>query len=282
MSIEHRALLRRILTPSGAVLAAAITLLAGCAGVPSAPAAESAQAATQAGSGSQAAQSSTDASSFAPSQQLSGPSAWFVDAKGDRVNGQDTAVTLPTGAPPSGRLFPRSDATQATLFVTIDGTVPTADNNWASFKPGETHRYISSLEAKTRTYRIVAMTDSGSAGPVSTCVVSWSDEQKPALEPPRFVAGGKELAPAAAVTLPTGGDKNRTGRLSLTCNYLGATLYITNDGSDPSPKNFWKSGICDGTYIYSANAFTATYKAIAVLRGSQSGVTEAKVSWMSQ
>lgn len=265
---------------TAAIFAALTTLIYACAGGPApakpAPTANSPGPAAQAGT-----EPKTAASASSPGTQPSGPAAYFVDAQGARVPA-DRTVNLPTGAPPAGRIFPRSDDASAVIYVTIDSTIPTETNNWAVFKTGETGRYISSLEAKSRTYRIVAGNTAKGTGPVSTYVVNWTDEDKPQLAAPRFEANGTQIAPGKDVTLPTGGDSNPAGRLAVTCNYLGATLYITNDGSEPSPKNFWKSDICDGTYIFASNAFTASYKVMAVLRSSQSPVTEVKVTWKAQ
>ncbi len=274
---------RRAAAP--AVLAAVIALVAACAGGPVSESASNAVAApattTQPAADSTPAAGSASAIESKTAVQPAGPTSYFVDAQGTRVPAEGT-VTLPTGAPPSGRIFPRSDDGAAVIYVTVDGTIPTEYNNWTVFKSAETGRYISSLEAKPRTYRIVAVDPAKGSGPVSTYLVNWTDEKNPKLDAPSFEANGNRIAPGGEVTLPTGGESNPAGRLSVTCNYLGATLYITNDGSQPSPKNFWKSEICDGTYIFASNGFTASYKAMAVLRGSQSQVTEVKVTWKAQ
>ncbi|WP_455383101.1 hypothetical protein [Salinispira pacifica] len=271
---------RRGAGAAAAALLVCAALLSGCAGGPASTGEAAAASSTKSSQQDASAAQPTGQTPEKPAAAPAGPAVYFVDGLGKRI-APDAAVSLPTGAPPVGRLYPRSDDAGAKIYVTVDGTIPTESNNWAAFTGGSSDRYISSLEAKNRTYRIAAVDGSKGSGPIGTYVVTWFDEEKPAIEPPRFVAGGTQLPAGASVTLPTGGETDPAGRLSVTCNYLGATLFITRDGSDPSPKNFWKSDVCDGTYIFSANAFTTSYKVMAVLRGTESGITSVTVTWKS-
>ena len=269
----------RRLTTLGSLVTVVVLLLVGCA----TQTGSSTSADAAASKSAQSAASSTPkvGGSAAVTTQPAPQQVYFADAQG-KPFANDSSISLPTGSPPGGRLYPHAQDPKATIYVTIDGTVPTADNHWALFKPGESGRFISSLDQKTRTYRIAAIDEGSSKGapaPVSTVIVNWKDEGNPVVNAPQFVVDGSNVAPGASISLPVGGDGNAKGRLSLTCNYLGATVYLTKDGTDPSPKNFWKSDICDGTYVFSADAFTATYKAMAVLRGSESPITTVTVTW---
>ena len=82
-----------------------------------------------------------------------------------------------------------------------------------------------------------------------------------------------------SVTIPTSNGGDPAGRLQVACDYTAATLYISRDGSEPTPDSFWKSQVSDGTYIYSPEETTAEYRVIAVWQGTSSPVASLSVEW---
>lgn len=290
--------MRRI--PALVAVAATVALIAAdCAGSPATKAGQtqstSATGQTTAGTSTPAAAAQSPASATSPEVTKVAPAAaspqfqaGFSGADGKAIaNGAE--VSLPTGAPPEGRIYPGSNESGATVYVTIDGTVPTDKNFWQAFKPGTGPDYISSMDAKTRLYRAVAY-KADQTSRVATLVVTWFDQQNPTLVAPGFAVPKtdspdgprQDVAAGGRISLPLNGDTTAEGRLYITCNYAGATIYITRDGSDPGPKNSWQSGICDGTYIYSLDPGETTYKVMATLRGSQSPVATLNVTWKAE
>ena len=203
--------------------------------------------------------------------------AGFVTADGSTYSNGDL-VTLTTGGSESGRLMPTSSNDDVVLYITRDGSIPSANNNWGGAIDPESPPEITRALEGTAVYRVVA----GLAGDYSepfTLNVVWRHEESPAVAAPRFLVDGSVVRGSAEI--PVSDGTASTGRLEITCDYLAATLYITRDGTDPSPDNYWKTQLCDGTYIYSPEETAAQYRVVAVWQGSQSTVASLDVTWVS-
>ncbi len=188
----------------------------------------------------------------------------------------ETIVTLPTGGPPAGRLVPTSSRDDVTLYVTRDGSVPSAANNWDGPIDPRAPRPISRPLEGVASYRIVAALDGGYSEPFTLTVI-WEHEDDPDVGAPVFTVNGREVS--GSVTIPVSGGDNPANRLEITCTYLSSMLYITRDGTQPSVDNFWRSQPCEGTYIWSPDPTSAEYRAITVWRGVGSPVASLDVEW---
>ncbi len=203
---------------------------------------------------------------------------WFAAADGTRFE-SGTQVTLPTGGPASGRLVPKSADPDVTLFVTRDGSVPTPENNWGGpIDPRDPFVITRSLEGPA-TYRLVAVSDGVIGEPVQLAV-NWRHEESPRLSTPAFTVGGRTVSGSIDIPVSDGSDVGT--RLAISCDYSIATLYITRDGSAPSEQNYWRSQICDGTFIWSPEPTAAEYRVTAVWQGARSPVAALNVEWVSR
>ncbi len=201
--------------------------------------------------------------------------ASFRSAAGTRFR-TETIVTLPTGGPPSGRLVPTSSRDDVTLYVTRDGSVPSAANNWdGPIDPREPRAISRPLEG-VASYRIVAEHDGEYSVPFTLTVI-WEHEEDPQVDGPVFSVNGREVSGSVSIPVSDGG--NPAARLEIVCTYVSSMLYITRDGTDPSVDNYWRSQPCDGTYIWSPDPSAAEYRALAVWRGVTSPVASLDVEW---
>ena len=203
---------------------------------------------------------------------------WFEAADGTRFE-SETLVTLPTGGPAAGRLVPKSADPDVTLYVTRDGSVPTPENNWGGpIDPRDPFVIARSLEGPA-TYRLAAAVD----GVISETIqlsVNWRHEESPRLSAPTFSVGERTVSGSRDIPVSDGTDF--ATRLAISCDYTGATLYITRDGSAPSEQSYWRSQICDGTFIWSPEPTAADYRAVAVWQGARSPVAALDVEWVSR
>ena len=204
--------------------------------------------------------------------------AGFATADGSTFeNGE--LVTLTTGGSDSGRLMPTSTNPDVVLYITRDGSVPSSQNNWGGpISPASPPEITRVLEG-TAVYRVIAELDGEYSAPVTLNVV-WRHEENPTVAAPRFAVDDRTVS--GSVELPTSDGSTAEGRLEIQCDYLAATLYITRDGSAPSPDNFWKTQLCDGTYIYSPDPTAAEYRVVAVWQGVSSPVASLDVTWVSE
>jgi hypothetical protein len=185
-------------------------------------------------------------------------------------------VTLPTGGPPSGTVVPTSRRTDVTLFLTRDGSVPSETNNWGGgFTPDRPLTITRQLEGVT-VYRLIAAAEGFTSDPL-TVTVSWKHEENVELPVPRFVVSGSPVI--GSVELPVSDGTVPSARLVVESEYSAATIYVTRDGSTPSPDNYWYSGIADGTYIWAPETTVGDYRAVAVWQGSTSPVAALRVEW---
>lgn len=205
----------------------------------------------------------------------SGPQAAFVGPGGEKL-ADGASITLPTGAPPDGRIYLWSSDADALGFVTRDGSIPTAENYWVGDIRVDGSRPISSTVETARIYRLMIVSGEEQS-PVTTVRVNWQHQESPRIDQPEFVVGDDPVR--GSVSLPVGGRDEPDGRLYIRSSYLGATIYVTNDGSDPSPENYWRTGLSDGFYVFATDEFATTYKAIAVLRDSTSPTASLSVEW---
>lgn len=212
----------------------------------------------------------------APAPEPSGPQAAFIDPDGDKLD-DGASVTLPTGAPPEGRIYLWSSDAEAVGFVTRDGSIPTTENYWVGGIQIDGSRPISSTVETARIYRFMVVSGEEQS-PVTTVRVNWQHQESPAIDEPEFVVGEDPVR--GSVTIPVGGRDTPEGRLYIRSSYLGATIYVTNDGSDPSPDNYWRTGLSDGFYVYATDEFETTYKAIAVFREYTSPTASLSVAWV--
>ncbi len=186
-------------------------------------------------------------------------------------------VDLPTGGPAEGQLIPSSSRSDVTLYVTRDGSVPSASNNWGGpIAPG-IQRVISRPLEGAATYRVAAELDGEYSDPF-TLVVIWTHEEGIELAAPEFRVAGSPVR--GSIELPVSDGEDESARLEIASDYGAATLYITRDGSDPSVDNFWRSQLADGTFIFSPGATAAEYRVIAIWQGSQSPVQSISVEWV--
>lgn len=186
-------------------------------------------------------------------------------------------ISLATGGGSAGRLIPVSTDDSVTLYVTRDGSVPTSSNNWGGPVDPANPPVISRQLEGSGVYKVVAELD-GDYSHVFTIYVSWSHEESPSLGAPIFMVDGREVSGSVEIPVSDGSDAQR--RLYISSNYTAATLFITRDGTDPTPGSFWKSQIADGTYVFSPEPTAAAYRAIAVWQGVQSDVAALDVTWI--
>ncbi len=191
----------------------------------------------------------------------------------------NTIVELPTGGPPSGRLVPVSSSDEATLYVTRDGSLPSADNNWGGPIDPEDPPEISRPLEGVASYRVVAEID-GRLSEAFTLTVDWQHEESPDMVEPTFFVGGREVS--GSVSIPVSDQTDPDAQLHISCRYASAMLYITRDGSEPSVDNNWEAGRCDGTYLWSPEPTAADYRVVAVWQGVQSPVASLRVEWVEQ
>ena len=202
--------------------------------------------------------------------------ATFVTRTGGTfTNGQ--IVDLPTGGPAAGQLIPTSTRSDVTLYITRDGSVPSASNNWGGpIAAGETRVISRPLEGAS-TYRAIAELDGEYSDPF-TLVVVWSHEEEIELAAPEFLVNGSAVSGSIRLQVSDGTDADN--RLEIASEYGAATLYITRDGTEPSVDNFWQSQLADGTYIFSPGATLAEYRVTAIWQGNQSPVQSLTVEWV--
>lgn len=189
----------------------------------------------------------------------------------------DTIVTLPTGGPPHGRLIPTSTLDDVTLYVTRDGSVPSATNNWGGPMDPRKPRPISRPLEGVASYRVVAELE-GAYSEAFTLTVIWQHETDPVVERPVLLVDGVPVT--GRVDIPVSSGDDTSARLVIACGYTSATLYITRDGSDPSADNHWRSQPCEGTYLWSPEPTFADYRVVAAWHGVRSPVAALEVEWI--
>ncbi|MFP4113126.1 MAG: hypothetical protein ACOC2Y_04790 [Spirochaetota bacterium] len=244
---------------------ALIALVAGCATQEDAPEATEAEETSEA----QPAQE-------APAELAQPGIAEFVAADGTTFE-SETIVTLPTGGPPAGRLVPTSSRDDVTLYVTRDGSVPSADNNWEGpIDPADPPAISRPLEG-VASYRVIAAQDDQYSDPFTLTVI-WEHQEDPDLARPTFVVAGREVS--GSVSIPVSNNDDPAAQLRISCDYAAADLYITRDGSEPSVDNYWKTQKCEGTYLWSPEPTTAEYRVVAVWQGVRSPVASLSVEWV--
>jgi hypothetical protein len=204
--------------------------------------------------------------------------AFFEAADGTRFE-TESIVTLPTGGPPSGRLLPSSSNPEVTLYVTRDGSVPSAENNWGGAIDPENPAPISRPLEGVASYRVVAELD-GSYSEPFTLTVRWRHEESPDLARPVFRVDGREVS--GSVTIPVSDGSDPASRLQIECRYDAATLYINRDGTDPTVDDAWESQLCDGTYLWAPEPTAAEYRVIAMWQGVASPVASLSVEWVEE
>lgn len=202
--------------------------------------------------------------------------ATFVTRAGSSFS-DGAVVELPTGGPPAGQLVPVSSRSDVTLYITRDGSVPSASNNWGgAIAPGRTFTISRPLEG-TATYRVIGQLDGEYSDPF-TVTVLWTHEESISLPAPVFRVNDSVVT--GSVEISVSNDDDESARLQITSEYAAAMLYITRDGSDPSVDNFWASQRADGTYLYSPEPTSAEYRVIAIWQGNQSPVQSLSVDWV--
>jgi hypothetical protein len=196
---------------------------------------------------------------------------------GDGATATDaSSITLSTGGSASGRLIPTSSDSSVTLYMTRDGSSPSATNNWGGpIDPVSPPLVTRQLEG-SGVYKIVAEQD-GQYSDVFTVYAVWQHEESPALSAPTFEVGGRSISGSVELSVSDGSDE--TLRLYIVCDYVAATLYISRDGTDPTPETFWKSQVADGTYLFSPEPTAAAYRVIAVWQDGVSPVASLDVAW---
>lgn len=202
--------------------------------------------------------------------------AAFETAAGTQLESL-SIVTLPTGGPPEGRLLPTSTNPDVTLYVTRDGSVPSAENNWGGPISPANPRPISRPLEGTTSYRVVAELDGEYSEPFTVTVV-WEHEESPDVAAPRFLLDGEEVRGSVEIPVSDGTDPAR--RLEISCGYDAATLYLTRDGSTPSVDSFWETQTCAGTVIWAPEPTRSRYRIIAVWQGVSSPVASLDVTWV--
>jgi len=202
--------------------------------------------------------------------------AGFTTGDGTAV-APTSSVTLTTGGAASGRLVPSSSSEEVSLYMTRDGSVPSATNNWGgAIDPASPPLVTRKLEG-SGVYKIVAEKD-GEYSETTTVYVSWQHEESPALDAPTFEVAGRQVR--GSVELPVSDGTNKSARLYIASEYVEAVLYISRDGSDPNQETFWKSQTADGTYLFSPDPTAAAYRVIAVWQESVSPVASLNVTWV--
>lgn len=208
---------------------------------------------------------------------LDGPRvAAFETAAGARLEPL-SIVTLPTGGPPEGRLLPTSTNPDATLYVTRDGSVPSAENNWGGPIDPANPRAISRPLEGTTSYRVVAELNGEYSEPFTVTIV-WEHEESPDVSAPVFLLDGEEVRGSVEIPVSDGTDRSR--RLEISCGYDAATLYLTRDGSTPTVDDYWETQTCAGTVIWAPEPTRSLYRVIAVWQGVSSPVASLDVRWV--
>jgi hypothetical protein len=202
--------------------------------------------------------------------------AYFTTGSGEEL-GSGSSVSLTTGGSETGRLVPASSNPEVTLYMTRDGSVPSAENNWAGEIDPAAPPLVTRRTEGTGTYKLVAELN-GAYSDVTTVYVTWTHESDPVLAAPVFEVDGREVS--GSVEIPVSDGSTADGRLYIRSSYISATLYINRDGTDPTPDAFWRSQTADGTYLYSPEPTQASYRVIAVWQGASSPVAKLDVTWV--
>ena len=187
------------------------------------------------------------------------------------------SITLATGGAESGRLIPASSDSSVTLYVTRDGSVPSAANNWGGAMDAADPSLITRQLEGTGIYKLVAELD-GSYSEVFTVHVTWQHEENPVLEAPGFEVAGRPVNGSVELSVSDGSDKDL--RLYIVSDYGAATLYISRDGTEPGPETFWRSQVADGTYLFSPEPTAAAYRVVAIWQDAVSPVASLDVVWV--
>jgi len=187
------------------------------------------------------------------------------------------SISLATGGADTGRLIPASSDPSVTLYLTRDGSVPSVANNWGGPVDPANPPLITRQLQGTGTYRVVAEKD-GIYSEVVMVFVTWQHEESPAVVLPTFEVAGRSVSGSLELGVSDGSDEDL--RLYIGSNYVAATLYISRDGSDPTPEKYWQSQIADGTYLFSAEPTAASYRVIAVWQSVVSPVAALDVAWV--
>lgn len=188
-----------------------------------------------------------------------------------------TSITLATGGAASGQLIPGSSDASVTLYLTRDGSRPSAENNWGGPVDPSDPMIITRQSEGSGTYKVVAERDGMYSG-VTTVYVTWRHEENPPLDAPVFKVGGRPVSGTVEIPVSDGSDEDR--RLAIISNYRAATLYISRDGTDPTPDRYWQSQVADGTYLFSSEPTAAAYRVIAVWQDVVSPVASLDVIWV--
>lgn len=189
----------------------------------------------------------------------------------------DSTITLFTGGAESGRLVPTASDPSFTIYMTRDGSVPSAENNWGGAIDPEAPPLVTRALEGIAKYKVVAELD-GEYSDVVTINVDWQHEESPSLDAPSFELDGRDVS--GSVEIPVSDGTSEEGRLYIRSNYIAATLYISRDGSEPTPESFWKSQRADGTYLFSPQPTAAAYRVIAVWQDAVSPVASLDVTWV--
>lgn len=102
--------------------------------------------------------------------ELAAP-AFLIDG---RTVGGSVTIPVSDGSDPARRLEVRCDYAAATLYITRDGSEPSADNFWQTQTCDGT--YIWAPEPTVADYRVVAVWQ-GARSPVASLAVSWEAEE---------------------------------------------------------------------------------------------------------
>jgi hypothetical protein len=255
-----------------------VILIAGCASQQEAPEGEEAEEPATEQATQQEPTQATEEQAAEPSILAQPGIAGFQTQAGAAFESQ-TMVTLPTGGPPEGRLIPTSSSDDVTLYVTRDGSVPSADNNWGGPIDPRNPQLISRPLEGVASYRVVAEYEGGYSEPFTLTVI-WEHEESPQLPAPVFVVDGREVS--GSITIPVSQGEDPAAQLQISCAYAAATLYIARDGSEPTVDEYWRSQTCQGTYIWSPEPTVAHYRVIAVWQGERSPVASLNVEWVAE
>jgi len=193
------------------------------------------------------------------------------------TGGADTGRLIPASSDPSVTLYLTRDGSVPSVYLTRDGSVPSVANNWGGpVNPANPPLITRQLEG-TGTYRVVAERE-GIYSEVVMVFVTWQHEESPSVVLPTFEVAGRSVSGSVELGVSDGSDEDL--RLYIGSNYVAATLYISRDGSDPTPENYWQSQIADGTYLFSAEPTAASYRVIAVWQSVVSPVAALDVAWV--